>query len=352
MEITIKSDSLYLKSIDNSISFKKQGKVSDSNESKSKPETIRAKQTHERINANPEVFEDKLPQPFRFINTFLHNQVLKEVYSKVFEIEKNKNDPNYEGTLLDITPHGVFECPGISFISNQRDPYEKVWIGNKDGSIQLFDPFHKEKIMSYVVAEGKRVIDIAISVTAVMEFNICSVAVINRNHNEVTILRYKVGENSVYKAISIVRDPSESSNLPWKCKFSEDSRFLSITTYSGECEIYELPSISKVILENPPSGRMEENPISSSNSLKYTLTLAEEVKEILKPSIKLNCRCPIKIPNEEEILEQIFSHSIDHMVAKEEAPEDLKGKPVKGGKAPPTEPEPVVNKDETEYQGR
>ena len=51
---------------------------------------------------NPSLKQDKLPQPYRFIDKCLNQEILRQLYEKVFEIEKYKNDPNYEGSLKEF----------------------------------------------------------------------------------------------------------------------------------------------------------------------------------------------------------------------------------------------------------
>ena len=65
---------------------------------------------------NPEIYNDKLPQPYRMINNILESEILKPVYKKIFQIEDMKNNPSYEGGIKKTGPSGVFDMGRITSI--------------------------------------------------------------------------------------------------------------------------------------------------------------------------------------------------------------------------------------------
>lgn len=71
--------------------------------------------------------------------------ILNEVYNKVFEIEKYRNDPNYEGALRMLPPQGVFDIPQLTCISRESSS-NLVAAGDSQGNLMLLDLSKKLRI--------------------------------------------------------------------------------------------------------------------------------------------------------------------------------------------------------------
>ena len=56
--------------------------------------------------ANPSVYLDELPQPFKFINNCLQELILKPVSNKIAEIEERKTTSEYEGFIKEANATG------------------------------------------------------------------------------------------------------------------------------------------------------------------------------------------------------------------------------------------------------
>lgn len=94
---------------------------------------------------NPDNLQDPLPQPYRAINKILQKDILNEVYNKVFEIEKHRSDPNYEGQLRTLPPQGIFDIPFISTISAQSSS-SQVIAGDSAGNLMILDLSKKMRL--------------------------------------------------------------------------------------------------------------------------------------------------------------------------------------------------------------
>jgi hypothetical protein len=56
--------------------------------------------------ANPSVFLDELPQPYKFINSCLQEMILKPVSQKITTIEDRKKTTEYEGFIKESPATG------------------------------------------------------------------------------------------------------------------------------------------------------------------------------------------------------------------------------------------------------
>ena len=56
--------------------------------------------------ANPSVYLDELPQPFRFINTCLDEMIMKPVANEITKIEERKQTSEYEGFIKETGATG------------------------------------------------------------------------------------------------------------------------------------------------------------------------------------------------------------------------------------------------------
>ena len=57
---------------------------------------------------------DELPQPYRFINNFLYDLIMKPVASKITEIEERKKTTEYEGFIKEASSTGSMDVPAIT----------------------------------------------------------------------------------------------------------------------------------------------------------------------------------------------------------------------------------------------
>lgn len=70
---------------------------------------------------NPSLADDTLPQPYRFLDKCLQQMILQPVYQSIFTIEKQKNDPNYEGQLKEFQFSGQMDIEGITTFSTDSN---------------------------------------------------------------------------------------------------------------------------------------------------------------------------------------------------------------------------------------
>ena len=55
-----------------------------------------------QLTANPSVYLDQLPQPYRFINSCLDLLIMKPVFNQITLIEEKRKTAEYEGYLREI----------------------------------------------------------------------------------------------------------------------------------------------------------------------------------------------------------------------------------------------------------
>lgn len=128
--------------------------------------------------ANPSVYLDELPQPFRFINNALVESVLKPVMNKITEIEQRKQTSEYEGFLKEGTATGQIEIDqatcihrvgqslgpgGIINKEEQAGMLSKVVTGDNFGTLVLIDVARKlvQDRFKVPAFEGRRIISIS-----------------------------------------------------------------------------------------------------------------------------------------------------------------------------------------------
>lgn len=64
--------------------------------------------------ANPTNYLDHLPQPYRFINECLTEQILLPVFDKITKIEERKKTPEYEGNVKEVQSTGSMDLNGVT----------------------------------------------------------------------------------------------------------------------------------------------------------------------------------------------------------------------------------------------
>ena len=52
--------------------------------------------------ANPSVYMDPLPQPYRFLHKCLDKLIMKPVYNQITIIEERRKTPEYEGNIKEV----------------------------------------------------------------------------------------------------------------------------------------------------------------------------------------------------------------------------------------------------------
>jgi hypothetical protein len=90
------------------------------------------------------------------------------VYGKIFEIEKFKNDPNYEGHLKSLPPQGSFDISNITCVSKESSlhstqSHNHVIAGDAMGNIMILDLNKKMRVAKKEIGNGRRITKIAIS---------------------------------------------------------------------------------------------------------------------------------------------------------------------------------------------
>jgi hypothetical protein len=107
------------------------------------------------------VFRDELPQPFRFLDKCLENQILAPVFNMITTIEEKKLTPEYEGYLKEVAATGFIEAEGITCVHTVApatcaggllegqmgtkiiSSSNKVLFGDKFGQVSLLDVSRK-----------------------------------------------------------------------------------------------------------------------------------------------------------------------------------------------------------------
>jgi hypothetical protein len=88
---------------------------------------------------------------------------LRGVYTKIFEIEKYKNDPNYEGHLKSLPPQGSFDITHVTCVAKDSNPsHNHVVAGDAFGSIMILDLNKKMKVARKEVGSARRISKVAI----------------------------------------------------------------------------------------------------------------------------------------------------------------------------------------------
>lgn len=109
---------------------------------------------------DPDARIDILPQPFRFINQVLEESIMRNVNTKIEEIDQLKTNPSYEGNVTKIQPTGAYEIDGITCFSQEENSLGYVMAGDNSGNLYLLDISNKARLTKFDTKEKKPIIDI------------------------------------------------------------------------------------------------------------------------------------------------------------------------------------------------
>jgi len=217
--------------------------------------------------ANPGVYFDQLPQPFRFINKCLDNLILHPVFEKIVLIEEKKKTPEYEGFLKDVQATGFLELEGVTVVktiskalaaggipesSDEQVPVlpSRTLLGDKFGAIHLLEVNRKLVLDKRVLFEGQRIESIATATIVWADTKLTYAAVIGRGSPEIKILCFKHLENMLYHFYTINMLPGVAympeggyADYPAECVISADCLFMAVTSYGGEVKLVRMPPI-------------------------------------------------------------------------------------------------------------
>lgn len=117
---------------------------------------------------NPINNQDELPQPYRYIDKVLQQDILGNVYAKVFEIEKYRNDPNYEGHVKNLPPQGSFDISmtmtaGRDNGASASATHNHVVTGDAYGNIMILDLNKKMRVAKMSVGAGNRILKVEVA---------------------------------------------------------------------------------------------------------------------------------------------------------------------------------------------
>ncbi|CAK75724.1 unnamed protein product (macronuclear) [Paramecium tetraurelia] len=254
---------------------------------------------------NPNNFVDKLPEPFRFINKIIQKDILLEVYSKVFLIEKYRSDPNYEGPLRTLPPQGIFDISNITSISSNSSNLQ-IAAGDLQGNIFILDMSKKTKICKKEVSP-KRINKVCLGIRDGAndeQKNICIIGVISHLDPVVQIFKYKPGENKISQIhfIQVTKNATGIGELPMDIEISKYSQYILITQYNGNVVIYKIPEL-KVESQQPTQATSQQN----QNTLLPPLQNQKQqaTKEQLKQQIPLNPQTDVAVTEITELFYQI-----------------------------------------------
>lgn len=284
---------------------------------------------------------------------------MNKVYEKVFEIEKYKENVNYEGAVREIASSGSFEIEGISSIAaSEGNPFNHLLVGDYYGNIFLLDMNKKVQINKFSVSD-RRVIHIAANTIKDEEY-ITTICVICRADPNIHVFRYKSGENKIFKNFTVslmkktdIIDKNTSLNLfPYSCKISNESKFLAAIFYTGNIEIFTLPepqfSVQTILSEMKSSSKI---PIrlgeASQKQPTPIINLDISLSEINEIYYSIPVKLPLKKKTYEETLNKFLQsiekktpdESLDPKLSKEKKPAPVDTKKQK------IEEVPVVNSE-------
>ncbi|CAD8149226.1 unnamed protein product [Paramecium pentaurelia] len=172
--------------------------------------------------------------------------ILLEVYSKVFLIEKYRSDPNYEGPLRTLPPQGIFDISNITTISSNSSNLQ-IAAGDLQGNIVVLDMSKKTKICKKEIS-SKRINKVCLGIRDGAndeQKNICIIGVISHLDPVVQIYKYKPGENKINQIhfIQVTKNSTVIGELPMDIEISKYSQYILITQYNGNVLIYKIPEL-------------------------------------------------------------------------------------------------------------
>ena len=310
--------------------------------------------------SDPRVYFDELPQPYRFLNKILDNEILVPVNHLISKIEEQKKTNSYEGNLKEIYTSGSIDIQGItamgtevSYIYGHDTRPSKVLLGDYLGNLYLVDTSRKIILDKIEVEKGSRVLEISLCTIEWVDTMLSRVVVLSRGSVVLRIYHFKHNENKLYLhyTMNIANDPTPTDSyesLPLHILLSQDALFLAIIKYKGEMVLVELP-------EPPEPSLKEDADIKSYKGIKYTggtpITMMgksptpqiemyglfdQNIESIACRELTVEKQLRFKLPGREHPggMKDPFEHP---QVVTGEVEE---GVPVSKGKAPPPPPAP------------
>ncbi|CAD8080393.1 unnamed protein product [Paramecium sonneborni] len=215
---------------------------------------------------NPTNWDDKLPKPYKFINKILNKMILNEVYNKVFEIEKYRSDPNYEGQLRTLPPQGVFDIPQLSCVSRDSSS-NLVAAGDTQGNLMILDLSKKLRIAKKET-NGKRIVKVCLSNRdeAIDDYkNVCVIGVVQHNDPIVSVYRFRPLENKLllHHTITLSKDKNTIGEYPVDVDISQYSQYITVTQYNGSVKVFRIPDLK--IDQQSNSSQISNNSVGAQS---------------------------------------------------------------------------------------
>ena len=212
---------------------------------------------------NPEIYNDKLPQPYRMINSILESEILQPVYKKIFQIEDMKNNPSYEGGIKKTGPSGVFEMGRITSICKDSNTTNQLLVGDADGKVSLIDLARKNltgRMDTNQKVEGKDVPLPVITINSIElnygDYSATVFSAIQKGSNVIKIYMFSTVNFQMFHAFTImlpnqdqlvnVAELVEDSNISktaMNCVFSKNAQHIVVTLLNGDAHVYALPPL-------------------------------------------------------------------------------------------------------------
>jgi len=315
------------------------------------------------ILSDPDIKHDKLPMPYRLIDKIIQ-QILYDLNNQISAIDKRSNTPSYEGHLKDLWATGAFEINGVTSISTESNTrylaegkFNRVIVGDKIGTIYLIDCARKLLLTKVEAFPGRRICSISTVSITWLDTNLVIVAVCARGSGYINIFFYKNNESKLFHHYKLkIADPIEAQedtsadNYPRQVKISADGLYLTITTYSGEVLVLEMPPIPEPKIKKEFQDAIGQLQLGGKKEKKSSLTSltamyqsdssqlidasieCEEVKEVLYENLivlKLPVYTPPKFVPKEEPVEEV---AVDPKGKKKEVKKEVKKEQKKDAK--------------------
>jgi hypothetical protein len=156
------------------------------------------------------------------------------------------------------------------------NPYNHLYVGDKFGNVSIFDLNKKNIILKKEILPERRVIDLQVVQFKYEESELATISIILHGHKDVYIYRMKTSDMKLLHAFTIplgrnvttIAENTPAGSFAFKATISPDARYISLTLYSGNVEVYRIP--------DPPAVVQNLAPIDSSPS---------KLPQISKPAI-------------------------------------------------------------------
>lgn len=212
---------------------------------------------------NPEIYNDKLPQPYRLINNILETEILKPVYKKIFQIEDMKNNPSYEGGIKKTGPSGVFDMGRITSICKDTNSSNQLLVGDTKGTVSLIDLAKKNltgRMETNQKVDGKDVplpvIEINSTELHYGDYSATVFSAVQKGSNLIKIFMYSTGNYQMFHICTIMLpnqehlvkiealvEDSDISKTAMNCSFSRNAQHIIVTLLNGDVIVYALPPL-------------------------------------------------------------------------------------------------------------